>query len=435
MKKISQKICYLLTYLLSDKFIHAAVDEFDLYHLKLITFMKISVLRALLSKRLISATFILALVFACTTQHNPEPQSVKVESNVSASVVPIDDAIKIAESFSGFEDANKDSKKNLREKGDKPKKIKETKILKSKEGIPHIYISNYEDGGFIIMSADDRFIPVLAYVEKGKNYSEENRKQNYGFDNWLTWVSESIMNIQDGKLKPLEGVKELWEKQISGADFTSKKGRAACYDWLTVVPPLLNTSYQQGHPYNNALGLNNFCPPFPWNPTGNPLVGCVATAMSQLMHYHNHPNYNWGDMNSIANANRDTGLSVGMSYGCGESTADASNIPGALSSFGFYGHSWHFMPNGIYPLENDLQSNRPVILFANNASGGSAHVWIADGIWVYHQACPQAEIYHLHMNWGWGGENDGWYFSNFWTNNRGNFTINQFALINTNRSW
>jgi hypothetical protein len=402
--------------------------------------MKNMMSKALLSKRLAFTTIILALVFACTNQNYPEPQSVKIESNVPASIVSVDDAIKIAESFDGMENDKSENSKNLREKGDKPKKVKETKVLKSEKGVPHVYILNYEDAGFMVMSADERFIPVLAYVENGKNYSDESRKQNHGFDNWLTQISETIVGIQDGKKKPLEGIEGLWDKQREGAGIglPSKKGRSsACYDYTTIVLPLLSTNYGQGDPYNTALGMNNFCPPFPWNPTGNPRVGCVATAMSQLMHYHNHPNYNWNDINSIANANRDTGLSVGMSYSCGESVTDASNIQAGLNSFGLYGHYWYYISqtSPIYPVENDLQSNRPVILFAQDPANPVAHVWITDGIYVYHQACPQAEIYYLNMNWGWYGDQNGWYFSTFWNPAYGNYTVNQFALVNINKAW
>jgi hypothetical protein len=225
--------------------------------------MKNMINKALLSKRLAFTTIILALVFACTTQNNPEPQSVKIESNVPASIVSVDDAIKIAESFDGMENDKSENSKNLREKGDKPKKVKETKVLKSEKGVPHVYILNYEDAGFMVMSADERFIPVLAYVENGKNYSDESRKQ----------------------------------------------------------------------------------------------------------------------------------------------------------------------------IENDLQSNRPVILFAQDPANPVAHVWITDGIYVYHQTCPQAEIYYLNMNWGWYGDQNGWYFSTFWNPAYGNYTVNQFALVNINKAW
>jgi ABC-type phosphate/phosphonate transport system substrate-binding protein len=66
--------------------------------------MKNTMHKVFLSKRLVFTAIILTLVFACTTQNSPEPQSVKIESEVSASIVSVDNAIKIAESFEGFED-------------------------------------------------------------------------------------------------------------------------------------------------------------------------------------------------------------------------------------------------------------------------------------------------------------------------------------------
>jgi hypothetical protein len=86
--------------------------------------------------------------------------------------------------------------KIIRKSSNRIKKVKETKVLKSESGIPYIYILNYEDSGFMIMSADERFVPVLAYVENGKNYSEKDRKEKDGFDFWLKQLSEMILSIQ-----------------------------------------------------------------------------------------------------------------------------------------------------------------------------------------------------------------------------------------------
>lgn len=358
----------------------------------------------------------------------------KIESEVAANIVSIDDAIKIAESFEGMKEDKDNNSKNLRVKDDKPKKVKETKVLKSKNGVPNIYILNYEDAGFMIMSADERFIPVLAYVEDGKNFSEESRKQNYGLHDWLNQISEMITNIQEGKTKPIEGVEALWNKQRDGAWFKTKKGRnTACYGYLNIVPPLLSTQYHQFYPYNSNLNAGTCFSFYPWQ--GKPPVGCVATAITQLMAYHDQPNYNWNDMNSIANANRDVGLSVYTQYDCFNSIVNTSDIPQGLSNFGFYGQSWYYVPYGISPIENDLLSNRPVLLRADDPNQTVGHAWLADGVWAYHQACPQAETFHLHMNWGFlDGDYNGWYFSTNWNSNA-NYTINQYALVNINKSW
>jgi hypothetical protein len=82
------------------------------------------------------------------------------------------------------------------------------------------------------------------------------------------------------------------------------------------------------------------------------------------------------------------------------------------------------------PLENDISNNRPVILSAFSSGNPVGHVWVGDGIYSFHQTCPNNSYYYLHMNWGWGGNYNGWYFNNNWNPGGVNYTVNQFALTN-----
>lgn len=63
-------------------------------------------------------------------------------------------------------------------------------------------------------------------------------------------------------------------------------------------------------------------------------------------------------------------------------------------------------------VENELYAGRPVMLSGTNPNGGG-HVWVCDGLQIINNVTSSALL--LHMNWGWGGNHDGYYQFNNWT--------------------
>ena len=111
--------------------------------------------------------------------------------------------------------------------------------------------------GFVIVSNDDCTDEILGYADKGEIVPEdmpENMKA------WLQGYADEI--------------KWMREHHISGKSSASARKKAAV---KTVILPLLQTTWNQGAPYNNN------CPVF----SGTRCVtGCVATAMAQVVNYH-----------------------------------------------------------------------------------------------------------------------------------------------------
>lgn len=208
--------------------------------------------------------------------------------------------------------------------------------------------------------------------------------------------------------------------------------------------PLLTTIWNQDAPYN-AL-----CPK-------NTLAGCVAIAMAQIMRYHKHPSgYNWNNMPDNT-ATYDTqsliyeiGKAVKMDYGQNGSSSDINKAFIALAS------KYNYSPSkGDFNHEKVSKEiftyKRPVYM-----RGGSSqillwdydgHAWVCDGAdkkeyetsyfveylrgsapnyYMYnndyyshnnHGSCGYGTL-HFHMNWGWGGTNNGWFL--FSSANSGN---------------
>ena len=117
------------------------------------------------------------------------------------------------------------------------------------------YVFNREnDEGFIIVSGDDKTIPVLGYCDKGSfDYQQipENMK------NWLLKYEKQITAIQKNP-------------RLALSMANVKKHPS--------IPTLMSTLWDQSAPYNNK------CPIY--FDMGRAITGCVATAMAQIMYYH-----------------------------------------------------------------------------------------------------------------------------------------------------
>ncbi len=121
-----------------------------------------------------------------------------------------------------------------------------------------------------------------------------------------------------------------------------------------------------------------------------------------------------------------------MQYGPQESGAQASAIAPALKST--FGYSSATLDNYSFTtLVSEISANRPVILTAFDqhtsaelcffnwclipATYGNGHCWVADGYQTFTQnTCGTISEYDMiDMNWGWGGQSNGWYSSTSWT--------------------
>ena len=116
-------------------------------------------------------------------------------------------------------------------------------------------ILGYEDEGFAVISNDDNFKAVLGY--SNTNFAN----QPAGFEWWL---------------------KEIGKVLASGKATTSYKNDD------NEVLPMLKSEWGQGSPYNDLC------------PYGYP-SGCVATAMAQIMYYHEYPIHGKGKYYDLLN--------------------------------------------------------------------------------------------------------------------------------------
>lgn len=317
-----------------------------------------------------------------------------------------------------------------------------------------VYIFNIDHTGFIIVSADDAVDPILGYSFNG---TYDSTRTSPNFNNWISSYQADIAQISADCIQGRNtyndprAVAEWKALQRGDASFYLTKGAKN-------VDALVTTQWGQGN------GYNNYCPLYEdgTSSNGHAVVGCVATAMAQVIRYWQYPTtgfgtsayshniygrltahhdsviYDYANMPASVSGWSDDavqqavsllsyhcGVSVNMNYeniyhtsGSGANTADVVN---ALKHFGYFYAQYATMSTyttdeWITLLRHELDAGRPMIYQGFSTEGG--HAFVCDG---YRNSGDK-----FHFNWGWDGYQDGYYS----LTNMNGFTSVQGAVYN-----
>ncbi len=308
--------------------------------------------------------------------------------------------------------------------------------------LPVYYVFNFTDKGYIIVSADDCCIPVIGYSFDSQ-YNPDNQPEGFAF--WMGCRKQEIVgNIQNNVL-PDFTISNEWQR-LYNLNLSSLTDDPAT---VTDVAPLLTSTWDQGFPYNFLCPADAACGTY----GGHVTVGCVATAMAQIMYYWRWPNtgtgqhcytpagyaqqcanfgnttYDWNGMtdspgkecNPVALISYHAGISLNMMYnldGTCASGAYQNDVPAALQNYFQYASSCTAVSKSSYTTTNwnnlligDINTGKPVQYGGQGPNGG--HSWVCDGY--------QGTDY-FHMNWGWSGSSNGYFYLN--NLNPGGYTFN-----------
>lgn len=305
-----------------------------------------------------------------------------------------------------------------------------------------IYAFNFKNYGFILIAADNAIEPVLGYAFDN-HYTTGDQSQ--GFKGVLWEYGIHITHLRTNKVEASPAISQQWNEL---ADFNPTA--FAPNEKSKDIEPLLTCTWDQGHPYNY------YCPPDAAGPAGKVLVGCVATAMAQIMQYWRYPDegsgsstyycypygtltanygqadYDWNEAvdnpgstinHTIALISYHAGIAVEMEYSPDASGAYSSDVPNAMRNYFNYANNVQYLQRTNYPLTSwetylqlELEDNCPVYYSGQSPDGG--HAFVLDG---YHESDG---LYHF--NFGWGGSGNGW----FLVTNAGGFTTQQGMIKN-----
>ena len=339
------------------------------------------------------------------------------------------------------------------------------------------YVFASPEGGFVLVSGDDCAVPVLGYSLASRFETKDMPENVKG------WLEGYENDIRLCRANALSG-----EPTVSGDEWTMLEAGVMPVEPLqTAVAPLLTTTWNQSPRYNDLC-------PYDSATDARSVTGCVATATAQVMKFWNHPATGYGS-NTYTSERTKNGIHYlfpNLTADFGATTYQWSNMPNALTSVSSQteidavatlmyhvgvaiemsyspaasgAHNYNFggtirpssqtalMKNFKYradmtPLMRDDYSNaemgtllraeldqqRPILFDGSNTSGG--HSFVFDG----YDASGK-----FHVNWGWGGSNDGFFelgslnpgVGGIGGNSSGTYNMGNVALIGIrpNTNW
>ncbi len=302
-------------------------------------------------------------------------------------------------------------------------------------------IFNLNPKGHIIISNDDVADPILGY---GFESHIDFRNIPPGLEYLLGEYKSEILSAKKQKLKSNETIQEKWMNYSSDEFELGLKS-------YTVGDHLLETQWGQG------LAFNDSCPDDPVTHS-QCVVGCVGVALGQVLNYWGcrvfpdgsvspytpdrfsssislnfyDKDYNWNDIGSVPGATAQflyhCAVAVESDFGDSNigTSADFNMVRFALVNyFGFNAQNpvlktsyldnqWKNM------LKNEIDAERPVIYTGKCDTCSKGHAWVIDGYDIYDK---------FHCNWGWTGQDNGFYSLSDLTPDNEDYTSDQRAVL------
>lgn len=310
---------------------------------------------------------------------------------------------------------------------------------------PLAYVINNDGGGWVIVSADKRFYPILAYSE-GSDESFDTSGMDEVLPVWLEEIEMAMASVETidentsiqianewlalspqemsstgsglptgnspeavacrnrlkelndtyyqdgwtfgtlaamGGTYPLQGVYNLADQYDSPYEYTIVGIRDVSTRFS--IGPFVTTRWHQDSPYN-AL-----CP-------NNSPAGCIPIAMAQIMNFYKYPaKFDWINMvdNDATVACQqliaDIGKTIDAKYG--ETTK--ATPESARDGFKSYGYSAVLKSFDHSEVKAEIMSGRPVFMRGEDSPSGKSHAWVCDGL---HQKTNEYEYYAEYLN-------------------------------------
>ena len=278
------------------------------------------------------------------------------------------------------------------------------------------YVFNLQDeGGFVVVSGDDRTPAILGYADSGSFNAEA--------------LPDGLRYLLDGYAEQMAWLDA--HPEYAAQDVVANRAASV----RQPVAPLLQSRWDQVAPYNNL------CPEVDNERT---VTGCVATSMAQVMYYYKWPQqqtatipgyttrdleipmeeldpitFDWDNMtdtydnsassesgNAVARLMLYCGQAVHMNYNVastGGSSANSGTPVGMLKAY--FGYDADFVQRKHYTYQqwvdliyDEVAATRPVVFSGQSVGGG--HSFVCDGY-------DSGDYFHI--NWGWSGAGNGYF--------------------------
>lgn len=309
---------------------------------------------------------------------------------------------------------------------------------KTDAGLDAFYVFNCQPKGFVIVAADDRLKPILAYSTES---SFDLVAAEEGPQVFLDAYRSDLQTAIAENLEQSPEIQAQWHSLEQTGLPSNRANRT--------IGPLCTSTWHQTQLYNDQ------CPADPEGYNGHVKSGCVANAMAQIMRYwewpktgtgsHSYYCYGYGstsygtltanfgeadyryelmpdfldytspqyEVDAVALLEYHAGVSVDMDYGPSASGAYSDDAMDAFVDYFRYSNSltrndryYYSDPQWIEMMMTEIDNGRPMYYSAYSYSkdgtrGG--HAFVCDGY---------DENQFFHFNWGWQGFDNGFYSIN-----------------------
>ena len=302
----------------------------------------------------------------------------------------------------------------------------DTPLTKAGNTAPAFHIFNREGGGFVIIAGDDACKPILAYSFENSFGTGESMPE--GIRDWLNDFEEQVSLVRTEGVRPAEAAeaREAWTAVLAR---TKAGGFLPAVKYNTPV-------WTQTEPFNNLT---------PMSGDKHAVIGCVPLAMGMIMRFFSYPSagtgslpsysyeldggtlcsiegfdlghpYDWDHIKydyrdgyteeeaaAVARLVYDCGVAVQAKFAESTSANTQTMASCAVNHFGFDPGAYYYKralfsdAQWLDMLKGDLQDH-PVLYSARRDGGG--HAFLVDGY---------DESGNVSVNWGWGGNSNGYY--------------------------
>ena len=324
------------------------------------------------------------------------------------------------------------------------------KFMNPDLNIPAAYVFNVEEQGYVIVSGSDLWYPILGYSTEGLLNVD---KMAPAFKEYFDGLCEYIIYSQNTGKALITDIEQEWD-ELRYQKLPEMRSTKAEY-WL------MDSEWGQG--FNDKATYNKYCPHKMKDGIEQyAYVGCVSTAMSQIMHYWKYPeepandfigydcyldsvfyeevNINLSDVrydfdtmpnkldknstekqiDEVALLCYHAGVSVEMDYGLSVSLAYSNKVDAALRDVFLYDDGISYVERTqtldedapelftneewAAMLTEEIENGRPIYYSGYTKTGegrdANGHAFVCDG--------KHPSNGKFHFNWGWDGQSNTW---------------------------
>ncbi|MBK1789872.1 C10 family peptidase [Persicirhabdus sediminis] len=290
-----------------------------------------------------------------------------------------------------------------------------------------VYIINFSPAGYMVLNRDDATGLVVAFSEQGMYDTSQPESPAFA--------------MLDSHLAQLD-----LAPSVATLSLAAEVPEIGTLAENIVVEPMMETTWNQAHPYNLYTPTHNKITLSEEQYRGHAAVGCVPLAFAQIMYYHRWPvrghgessysnpggdkaiplslsanyehRYDWANMllhydpfsnfpaeqeHSVGQLLSDVGIASEVIYKYGSTGGNGYDSARALENHFFYEDI-----TGFGGTQNQVASQVRTSLKAGLPCAVSVpgHKIVADGL------KKVDGVWYYHMNYGWNGNYDGWWKAN-----------------------